>query len=191
MLYKKPRSKFTAQSVSSILSQCMVMTYTGAAVSWVLLQGGDAASPGSWWSALMVPAASVCLWLSVHLLEPMLVKNHKRWVAQSQKSVIFLTLGSECLLCSFLPAYLANHDILPKSEAWRAATVLALKGCVSMLLVGIMLSQTLDPLYPGYFVDRPAMMRTLHWIGFAVGALLSFAFSEFVFESAEFGDWLF
>lgn len=167
-----------------MLSQSLTMAYVGAAVSWVALRSSDASQTGSWLQVSLVPCATLCLWLAVHLLEPSLVSAHKRWMARSQKAVIFLTLGSECLLCSFLPAYLANHELLPKSEDWRAATLLVLRGCISMLAVGTIARQTLDPLYPGYFLDRPVMIMSFNWMGFAVGALLAYTFS--VYSSASF-----
>lgn len=39
MLYKKPRSKFTCESISSLVSQCAVTMYAGMCLSAVVLNG--------------------------------------------------------------------------------------------------------------------------------------------------------
>lgn len=118
----------------------------------------------------LVPLSLLALLIGVHFLEPWLVTKAKHWIAHNPKKLLILTLGGELLINNGVLIVLYQKHLLAGSPTVLQLIYLACN-VFSWALLGVCLRQQIDPLKPGYFMDRVKLKPTVAFLGLALGCL--------------------
>ena len=138
MLYHKPKSKFTCQSVCFLIAYFCLFSYVGLSTSLKMKE--------STYSHVRLPISMTGFIFSYSVMEPYLVKFLKHWMAHNQKTLFFLILSLDLVSEYFMRKY--------KIEP-------ILHSVLTSLFIGIIVRQMIQPLWPQYFSDRGEMVRNV------------------------------
>lgn len=131
---------------------------------------------------ICLPIGLLVFWLSYAFVEPWVVGMGKHWIAHNQKKFYAIILCTDSFLCNAGMGYVFERTYITNREQMRTWLFIVMSAGISKVCLGLALRQLLDPLYPGFFMDRPKMLTTLYWLCFFAGIVLHYILEHYLYN---------